>query len=373
MEVSRVRTLILLLIALDLPECHAYGRQAQDDARKITIAVVRSKSATIKQTYKCRIDSQRHVHAESPVDGRLAAILVKEGQAVKRGDPLFQVEPPGDKEKPESETREKVVSIKAPCDGLVVGRLPTQPGSRVCMGESLATRGAGDMLVGDTHWVALPCDQGTSSGRVSELTETSTKIGSPTANRASDAGLDVSEVSELAKNENDHILLSGCSVFSFQCSVAECVCLRLGWQSMAFVFYSEWSPCRSWGGVQRVHAASWATNRTHRRLFAQLFWRTCRSFEVDGAEILDHVRRFSMPRASIAETCRIQGRRRRWIVARSNRTNGCGTKTMQANSQKPTVYTGVRMLEKFCGVPNSPTDRTVIGSDGSLRMSLENQ
>ena len=139
MEVSRVQTLILLLIALVLPACDADGPQPQDDARKITVAVVQSKSATIKQSYKCRIDSQRHIHVRSPVEGRLAAILVKEGQAVKRGDLLFQVGPPRDEEKPEAEDRDKVVSIKAPCDGLLFGSLPTLRGGRVRKGESLAT------------------------------------------------------------------------------------------------------------------------------------------------------------------------------------------------------------------------------------------
>ena len=33
MEVPRVQTLILLLIALGLPECNAYGWQPQDDAK----------------------------------------------------------------------------------------------------------------------------------------------------------------------------------------------------------------------------------------------------------------------------------------------------------------------------------------------------
>ncbi len=139
MEVSRVQTLILLLITLDLPECHAYERQPQDDARKITVAVVQSKSASIKQSYKCRIDSQRCVSVDSLVEGRLAAILVKEGQAVKQGDLLFQVGPPRDKEKPEAEDRDKAVFINAPCDGLLVGRLPTLLGSRVRKGASLAT------------------------------------------------------------------------------------------------------------------------------------------------------------------------------------------------------------------------------------------
>jgi hypothetical protein len=77
-----------------------------------------------------------------------------------------------------------------------------QPPDRRC----LESRRAGDMLVGDTDRVAWPCDQGTSRGRVSQLTENSSKIGSPTGDRASDAGLDFSDLSELAKKENHHIL-----------------------------------------------------------------------------------------------------------------------------------------------------------------------
>ena len=108
-------------------------------ARKIKVAVVQSKDATIKQSYKCRIESQRFVHVESPVEGRLAAVLVKEGQAVKRGDLLLQVEPSTDKEKPEAEDRDSVVSITAPCDGLLAGDLPGLLGSRVHKGEGLAS------------------------------------------------------------------------------------------------------------------------------------------------------------------------------------------------------------------------------------------
>ncbi len=62
------------------------------------------------------------------------------------------------------------------------------------------------MLAGDTDRVAWPRDQGTSRGRVSQLTKNSSKIGSPADNRAWDAGRDLSEVSELAKSENHHIL-----------------------------------------------------------------------------------------------------------------------------------------------------------------------
>jgi membrane fusion protein, multidrug efflux system len=139
MRVSRVHTLILLLIALVLPACDAGERQPQGDARVITIAVVQSKSATLEQSYKCRIESQRYIQVRAPVEGQLAAILVKEGQAVKRGDLLFQVGPLGDEEKPEAEDRDKVVSIKAPCNGFLVGPLSTLRGSRVRKGGSLAT------------------------------------------------------------------------------------------------------------------------------------------------------------------------------------------------------------------------------------------
>jgi membrane fusion protein, multidrug efflux system len=124
-----------LLIALGLPECNAYGRQPQDDARKITVTVVQSKSATITQRYSCRVNSHRHIEVGTPADGHLAAVPVKMGQAVKRGDLLFQVGPSMDEEKPDAESRDKAVSIKAPFDGLV-GR---QRGSFVLKGETLTT------------------------------------------------------------------------------------------------------------------------------------------------------------------------------------------------------------------------------------------
>jgi membrane fusion protein, multidrug efflux system len=137
LKVARVQTLILL-IALDLPGCNSYGPQGQDGARKITVAVVQSKSATIEHSYRCRIESHHHIEVRTEADGQLAAILVKEGQAVKRGDLLFQVGPPMDKEKPEAEKRDKAVSIEAPFDGLV-GRLPRQRGSFVPKYQTLTT------------------------------------------------------------------------------------------------------------------------------------------------------------------------------------------------------------------------------------------
>jgi membrane fusion protein (multidrug efflux system) len=138
MEAPRVQTLILLLIALDLPGCDAYGQQPQDDAKKITVTVVQSMSPTITQRYLCRINAHRHIEIRTPAEGYVTAIPVKEGQAVKQGDLLFQVGLPMDEEKPDAENRDKAVSIKAPFDGLV-GRLPRQRGSFVLEGETLTT------------------------------------------------------------------------------------------------------------------------------------------------------------------------------------------------------------------------------------------
>ncbi len=210
------------------------------------------------------------------------------------------------------------------------------------------------MLAGDTSRAACPCDQGTSSGRGSQLTENSSKIGSPTGNRASDAGLDFSDGSELAKKENDHILLSGGSVLGVQCSVFSVQC--------------------SVGDGQLVHAASRATNRPHRRLFAQLFWRTCRSFKVDGAEILDQVRRFSMPRASIAETSGSKGVAGAGsLLARSIEQTDAGQRRRRQVLQSPLFTPVYGCSSVSVAVPNSPTDRTAIGSNRSLHISLGNQ
>jgi membrane fusion protein, multidrug efflux system len=144
MVVSRVQKLIVLLIAFALPACNADESEPQSDAPKFTLAVVQSRSTTIKQSYPCRIESHRRAEVCTEAGGRLAAILVKEGQAVRYGDLLFQVGPPTDKKKREAENREKVVSITAPCDGLV-GALP-QRGSIVNKGEILTTVSDNSMI-----------------------------------------------------------------------------------------------------------------------------------------------------------------------------------------------------------------------------------
>jgi membrane fusion protein, multidrug efflux system len=173
MRVSRVHTLILFSSALVLPACDAGERQPQGDARRqpqgdarmITVAVVQSKSATLEQSYPCLIDSARPVFVHSPVKGRVAAILVKEGQAVKQGDPLFEIGLPRDGKKPEAEDRDKVVSIKAPCDGLVRGFLGPGPGDPVGKGTHVLTLGDDGVMrvhfdISGKHYLELVTERG---------------------------------------------------------------------------------------------------------------------------------------------------------------------------------------------------------------------
>ena len=134
MKVSRALTLIVFSTALDLCPRRAYGQQPRGDAGKITVAVVRATAATVTQHHPCRIDSASPVFVHSPVRGRLAAIHVKEDEAVKRGDPLFEVIPVGDG--PKSPKDWEVVSVKAPCNGPVLD-WHAKPGDPVGKGNDV--------------------------------------------------------------------------------------------------------------------------------------------------------------------------------------------------------------------------------------------
>ena len=52
-----------------------------------------AKDVTITQDYVCQIHSQRHIEICALEDGYLEAIPIKEGQAVKEGDLMFEVVP----------------------------------------------------------------------------------------------------------------------------------------------------------------------------------------------------------------------------------------------------------------------------------------
>ena len=67
--------------------------EAHDEQNKIVVTSPMAKDVTITQDYVCQIHSQRHIESVHLEDGYLEAIPIKEGQAVKKGELMFQVVP----------------------------------------------------------------------------------------------------------------------------------------------------------------------------------------------------------------------------------------------------------------------------------------
>jgi membrane fusion protein (multidrug efflux system) len=184
MKVSRFQMLILLWIPLCLSERNAAGQKPKDEAQKVTVTTVQSKPVTITQQYVCKIYSRRRIEVRAPAEGYLTAIPIKEGQAVKTSETMFEIGEILNKARLDAKLAERDIAqlelnnikklaekqgvsqfevklfeaklakvkaevdlalaelnftkIKAPFDGLV-GRLPRKRGSFVLKGETLTT------------------------------------------------------------------------------------------------------------------------------------------------------------------------------------------------------------------------------------------
>jgi membrane fusion protein, multidrug efflux system len=93
MKAARVQVIILLLIPLPLSASKAYGQKPSDEAARITVTTVESKDVALTQQYVCQIHARHHIDVRAPAEGYIEAILVKEGQAVKKGDVIYQIGP----------------------------------------------------------------------------------------------------------------------------------------------------------------------------------------------------------------------------------------------------------------------------------------
>ena len=54
---------------------------------------LQAKAVTVTEQYACQIHSRRHIDVRSLATGSLQAIPIKEGQAVKAGDRMFEIVP----------------------------------------------------------------------------------------------------------------------------------------------------------------------------------------------------------------------------------------------------------------------------------------
>jgi membrane fusion protein (multidrug efflux system) len=93
MKVSRGQAFTLSLTSVFLAECTASRQNPGEEARKITVAAVQAKTVTIPQQFACQLRAERYVMVRAPEDGYFNGYSVREGQAVKKGDPLFKITP----------------------------------------------------------------------------------------------------------------------------------------------------------------------------------------------------------------------------------------------------------------------------------------
>ncbi|OWK46943.1 putative Co/Zn/Cd efflux system membrane fusion protein [Fimbriiglobus ruber] len=74
----------------------AFGKkeeQPRQEHQKIVVTSLKAKDVNITQQYVGKIFAQRHINIRGLVNGYLAEVLVKEGQAVKQGDAMFKILP----------------------------------------------------------------------------------------------------------------------------------------------------------------------------------------------------------------------------------------------------------------------------------------
>ncbi len=67
--------------------------EVHHEGHKVVVTSPMAKDVIITQEYVCQIHSQRHIDVQALSGGYLEAIPIKEGQAVKKGDLMFQVVP----------------------------------------------------------------------------------------------------------------------------------------------------------------------------------------------------------------------------------------------------------------------------------------
>jgi len=70
-----------------------HDEEPHQEHHQIVVTSPEAKDVIITQQYVCQIRSQRHIDVRAFAKGYLEKILVKEGQAVKEGDLMFQIVP----------------------------------------------------------------------------------------------------------------------------------------------------------------------------------------------------------------------------------------------------------------------------------------
>jgi membrane fusion protein, multidrug efflux system len=98
MKISPIKSLILVLFCLTLPACQRSKAEQQHEEHhaehhKIVVTSPEKRDVVVTEPYVCQIHSRRHIEVRALERGYLEKILVKEGQAVKKGDLMFKLVP----------------------------------------------------------------------------------------------------------------------------------------------------------------------------------------------------------------------------------------------------------------------------------------
>jgi membrane fusion protein (multidrug efflux system) len=71
----------------------SFQRDNEQEHREIVVTSAKTMDVVLSEPYVCQIHAHRHIDVRSLVTGYLQQILVKEGQAVKKGDLMFKIVP----------------------------------------------------------------------------------------------------------------------------------------------------------------------------------------------------------------------------------------------------------------------------------------
>jgi len=93
MKTSPILAVFLSLLFLSLPACQTQEGQSEGGQHKIVVTSPKVKDVTLTQQYVCQIRSKRNIKVRAMQNGYLEEIKIKEGQAVKKGEVLFQILP----------------------------------------------------------------------------------------------------------------------------------------------------------------------------------------------------------------------------------------------------------------------------------------
>jgi membrane fusion protein, multidrug efflux system len=84
---------VMLPLALAITACGKHGQDASAQPVEVDVAQVVNKPVTEWQTYSGRLEAIERVDVRAQVPGTIVKVYFRDGQLVKKGDPLFLIDP----------------------------------------------------------------------------------------------------------------------------------------------------------------------------------------------------------------------------------------------------------------------------------------